>query len=768
MPTWCGGVPAGLAAGVLGAHLLFFFGLPASIPAGLILGVAALLRAAFPAALAIGLALAEESLESRRADRLDPRMSDTRVQVRGYVEGLPDVYATHTRFRFRPEAGSGLPGLLIAYWYRDAPPLVPGDSWQLDLLVKPPWGEVNFRGADRERWYFAEGVGALATVRSGLRLDAVPRGPPWHRWRHAIRERVMAAEPQSDTGKRNADRPNPGPRGLLLALTIADRSGVSVADQRTLTATGTAHLLAISGLHVGLAALYGFWMARVLLLALPGRYCGVAAWPVSAMAGGLAALVYAALAGFGTSTLRALLMLAIALLAVLARRSIHAGRAWLVALAAVLVADPLAPLRAPFWLSFVAVAVLLMQFAPRRDRGFWYRLALAQAGIMLVMLPLNAWWFQLASPAGLIANLVAIPWVSFTTVPIALLGLALLPVQNAWAGWLFALAGLTADWLTRGLEWLARLPGALVELPQPSLWATVLASLAALLLLLPRGVPQRRLALVWMLPLLLATRPVPPGAVRIEALDTGQGTAALLATEDRLLLYDSGPGDGKAHDRVGAVIAPAIRQLGLRRPERIVISHADLDHAGGLPALQARYPDTPVYASLPQPPPGVEACQDELAWNWDGTEFRVLHPSRYLPYLGNDASCVVSARRGALSVLLPGDISQAVEQRLAVRGLAPHTVLLVPHHGSASSSTIGLLDATKPRVAIATTGPGNRFGFPRAEVRDRYRAAGIPLWATGDCGALRVELGAGGEISAVSARRARPAPWRWPPAPECP
>jgi competence protein ComEC len=754
-------LPAGLAAGVLAAQLLFFYGIPVLAPAALLLCVAAVRRSALPAALAIGLAWAEQALETRRVDRLDPALTGIEVELTGAIVGLPEVFDSYTRFRFRPlrdAAQPVLPGTLIAHWYRDPPLLAPGETWRLKVTLKPPWAEVNFQGVDRERWYFAEGVGGLATVRSGHALAAQPVGPVWHRWRHAVRERLTAAVP---------DAPR---RGILLALALADRSALERADRLALAGTGTAHLLAISGLHVGLAALYGFWLARGLALAVPLAWGGGRLYPLCLAAGGLAATAYAALAGFGTSTVRALVMLAVALLALLSRRALHPGRAWLLALAAVLLIDPLAPWRAGFWLSFAAVAVLLCLFAPRRGggRGFWRRLLLAQAGIMLVMFPLSAYWFQAASPAGLIANLVAIPWVSLLVVPLTLLGVVLLPAGDALAGPVLDLAGAAAQLLTRLLELIASLPAAQVYLPQPALAAVVLATAGAMLLLLPRGVPQRRLGLVLLLPLLVNAERAPAGGIRLELLDLGQGSALLLAVEDHLLLYDSGPGDGADYDRVEPVIVPAIHQAGHAAPERILISHADLDHAGGLSSLQARYPGSTVHASLPQARAGVASCDDGLAWHWGAAELRVLHPSPYLPYLGNDASCVLSVRRGNLSVLLTGDISQAVEQRLVADGLAPYTVLLAPHHGSASSSSAELLSATAPQVAVASAGVGNRFGFPRPEVRERYRRAGIPFWSTDACGALRLELAADGSIKAASARRVRAAPWRWPVAPDCP
>lgn len=759
-------VPVGLSAGVLGANLLFFFGIPVAWLAVPLLGLAGVRGSALAGAAAIGLAWSEQALDSRWQERLDPSLAGARLAVTGRVAGLPERFDDGTRFRFRPDtadAGPPLPRELLVYWYREPPPLSSGERWRLRVRVRPPWGEVNFQGADRERWYFAEGLGGVALVESGERLAGPTDSAPWHSWRQHVRDRL--AELLGD-GRQ---------RGMIQALAIGDRSRLADADRATLVATGTAHLLAISGLHVGLAAVWGFWLARLALLFVPVRRGGGRAYPVCALAGLLVAAAYASLAGFATSTVRALVMLAVAVLALATRRVVPAAHAWLLALAVVLVLDPVAPLRTGFWLSFAAVAVLLMLFGPRpgthRRRG-WAgavrRLALAQAGIALALLPLGAWWFQRTSPVGLLANPIAIPWVGFAVVPAMLFGLVLLPFGDLLARPVLMFAGHAAQGLLAVLGHLTALPAAQLDLPQPGLPAVLLASLGAAALLLPRGVPLRRLGAVLMLPMLFRPAVPPADRMRLDVLDTGQGSALLLTTARRLLLYDAGPGDGRGFDRVGPVIVPAISQAGFAAPDRIVVSHADLDHAGGLPRLHSRFPDVPVFASLPSARPGIAACDDRLAWHWDATEFVALHPGPWLPYLGNDASCVLSVRHGGQSVLLTGDISQAVEQRLIDAGLRHHDVLLVPHHGSASSSSAALLQAVAPRVAVVTAGPGNRFGFPRPEVRARYRTAGIPLWSTGDCGALRLELGADGTLSALSARRVRAAPWRWPAGPDCP
>lgn len=203
-------------------------------------------------------------------------------------------------------------------------------------------------------------------------------------------------------------------------------------------------------------------------------------------------------------------------------------------------------------------------------------------------------------------------------------------------------------------------------------------------------------------------------------------------------------------------------------PNRIIISHGDMDHAGGLGALQARYPDSNYRANLPNSDSDLTPCLAGQNWKWHAARFDALHPSRGLPYLGNDSSCVISAKARGGSLLLSGDISRAIERRLVAEGLASHDVVLVPHHGSSDSSGKEFISTVQARIAIATTGLGNRFGFPREEVRERYRQSGTEFWSTGACGALKVTIFPQGDIEASSARRHRNRIWRWPAAENCP
>ncbi len=695
-------------------------------------------------------------------DRLEASLAGKTVVVDGMVAGLPDEYPDYIRFRFEPVQSAtdpSLPGSLLVYWYRDRPQVLAGQRWRLELRLSPPWGRVNFQGSDRERWLFSQKIGALGTVRSGdLLQPASWAAYPLQMTRSLVREKIRALVID--------DRA----RGVVQALSIADRNGLSFSDRQLMVATGTSHLLAISGLHIGLAAVGGTWLARLAFALLRFPPYLVPGFRAALASGLLVALAYAALAGWGVSTQRAVIMIAVAVTTLLFSRAVNPLRAYILALSAVLVIDPLAPLGAGFWFSFLAVAVLMLLFIPRTGRLAWWKtILLAQAGVMFAMLPASIHWFQLFSPVGFLANMVAIPWVSLTIVPLTLTGVTLMLVSDGLATLVLGMAAQASLTLLAFLEFAAQLQGSLPLFPAPGVVPLLIASLGGILMLMPAALHLRWLGPFLMLPLFF-----PPGlrtesgSLLIEALDVGQGTSVLLSTPEHTLLYDSGPGDGDGHDLVNSVITPALISLGRGAPERIVISHGDLDHAGGIKSLERRYPDAQWNVNLSVQPQAYGRCLAGLHWNWDEFDFEVLHPSSGLPYLGNDSSCVLSVRGKPGSVLLTGDISMAVEKRLSSTSLDPYRVLLVPHHGSSGSSGSEFIAGVQAQIAIATTGLGNRFGFPREDVKQRYSAAGVKFWSSGDCGALRILMTGDGMIHASSARRQRNRIWRWPAADECP
>ena len=713
------------------------------------------------------------AINERIAQRLPVNGNKVLHEVSGIVASLPESNEDVTRFVLTPDdAAPSIPPKIRVHWYRnrdaagknetDVPEIHAGERWRLQLELRSPKGRVNFHGVDSERWYFADGIGALATVKAGnnIRLEDSAWNNMQH-WRELVFEKLT-----STAGDAPAFR-------MLAALAIADRRGLRRDDKSVLSATGTGHLLAISGLHVGLAAAMGFYLGRLLLALFPlGLKQGVTislpwltAWS--------AALMYSTLAGFGVSTQRALIMLTVASLVILSRRNIHPCLGWLIAMGLVLVSDPFAPLRAGFWFSFCAVAILMLIFVPRHGRmPVWRKMLYAQLGISLVMAPLGMYWFQQASLPGLLANLVAIPVVSMVIVPLILLALLFLWLPGPVSAGLLTAAGYCAHWLFLLLEQISGLqPVFFSSTRAPGLLLTLLAMSGAVMLLLPKGFPGRYVGLLLMLPLILPAGRLSDRRMQIDFLDVGQGLSVLLNTRDYQLLYDTGPGSGNAGDggwdMVAGTIQPMIRASGIS-PGLVVASNADLDHAGGLERLRLIYPDARYLASLPQARKGIDPCRTPESWTSGEFAFRVLHPSPGLPYLGNDSSCVISVHGPRISLLLSGDISRLVEQRLVLEGLEPHTILSAPHHGSSTSSSQALIDALEPALVVISAGRDNRFGFPRPDVLSRYSKAQVPTFNTAQCGGIRISSDEKGRLKKESARVSRKAIWRWPAGSGCP
>lgn len=757
------GWSASLIAGVAVAHLFVqpppSWSLLALALTGLLLLTSAGGRV--PGLFLLALAWSLLQFQLRLADRLDNDLAGEVLFVEGVISSVPQEGEDSTRFRFDPARKSlarGLPESLLVTWYRERPPVRAGQRWLLEMKVQPPWGRVNFLGADKEQWLFAQGIGGTGSVRRGTLLS-VGQGTAIliQRTREEVINRVATsvAEPAS--------------RGIIQALATADRSSLADTEKTLLRDTGTGHLLAISGLHVGLAALAGMWLCRCLFWLMPVSRLGSASYAVSMAGGLLAAMSYTFLAGLAVSALRAMLMLSCLAAASALSRRIHPFRAWITALALILVADPFAPLGAGFWFSFAAVAALIWRFDPFCRRQGWARSLLsAQWAVFLVLLPFGAAWFQAVSPIGFAANLFAIPWVSLTVVPAVLAGVASLAFSTDLAALFWDYAGSAISVLLWFLQLMAQWQGEQTALNAPSRWHLAAAVLGAFLLMLPRGLSARWCGLFLLLPLLLpVSSRLRSGEIELEVLDVGQGTAVRVTTRKETLLYDTGPGDGGGLSLVPSVIAPALRGRGVDSPARVVISHGDLDHAGGAGALLRRFPGA-LYLVNHRDDLGGGGCTDQVGWKSEGFSFRALHPSSHLPYLGNGSSCVVSVRGGNASLLLTGDIPQVIEKRLLSEGLNSHAIVLVPHHGSLTSSSPEFIERVQPAVAIATASLGNRFGFPRNEVRQRYLQRGASFWSTGECGAIRLRIKADGSWVASSARRDRARIWRWPAGAECP
>lgn len=703
-----------------------------------------------------GLALACLHGQHALSLRLPAEMSGTAWQVEGRVLGLPMRDDDAIRFELRVDTGPGLLSgrKLRLGWYarpgETLPSVTPGSRWRLPVKLRRPRGLVNPGGFDFERRALEQRIAATGYVLDTASARPLAPGKGLDHRRGRLSQTIADAVP--DGGAR-----------FVAALALGDTRALSDHDWEVLRATGLTHLIAISGFHVGLVAGFGALLGRGVYQAFPRlgrclpRPMGTAAAALLVAAG------YTALAGFALPTVRTLLMIAAVLLAKLARRPQGLPESVALALLVVLLADPLSVLAPGFWLSFLGVAWLVWCLPREPGQGVLKPFLQSQGVAVLGLLPLTVWFFSQASLAGPLVNLVGIPWISLVIVPLALLGLALAPFSMAAAGLAWRAAGELMQWLWWLLEAVAAWPAALVWLPEPSLPAVALALAGAFWLLLPRGVPGKGLALLLMLPMLWpATGRPARGEADLVLLDVGQGLSLLVRTRDHALLYDAGPAVPRGLDLGEAVVVPALRALGLSRLDRLVVSHGDNDHAGGVPAVMAAMSPRSVQAPPGWAHDGMDACEAGRSWHWDGVRFTFLHPPRHFPYLRNDSSCVLRIDADGASALVAGDIGRHVEARLAK--LPPERigadVLLVPHHGSDTSSSLDFIAAVRPAIGLVAVGHANRFGLPKDIVRDRHARYGVALHDTAGSGAIRLRLGPGGAGLRQRLRHDRPRYWR--------
>jgi competence protein ComEC len=699
--------------------------------------------------------------QQRLADRLDPALEMQAIHVTGVVSGLPVWRPEGVRFELsveRTETSSpaGVPSRLSLSWYPsdDGPGFTAatmpraGQRWSLPVRLRLPDGPVNPHGFDAALGWFERRIGAVGTVQgragSGPALLGETGGEQVDRLRQDLRDRLRG---------RLGDTPA---AGLLAALAVGDQAAIEREDWAVFRTTGIAHLVSISGLHVTLLG----WLGGVAL----GRIWRLhSAWllvwpaPVVVRWGGLAvAVAYALLAGWGVPAQRTVLMLAIVVLLRSGARRWSGGRILMAAALGVVAWDPWALLQAGFWLSFVAVGLLMLGGSPAATeavsgwrgrvmqelRSLWR----TQWVVTLGLAPWTLLFFQQISLVSLLANAVAIPLVTLVVTPLALLGLLVPPL------WAWALP--VVEVLMRVLQVLAAWPWASVHLPAAPAWAQALGIAAAALLVAPLPALLRLAGLPLLLPMLWPALPLPPdGEFELLAADIGQGNAVLVRTARHSLLYDTGPAYGRHGESGNAgerVLVPLLRALGVRALDQLIITHRDTDHSGGAEAVLQALPVALVQSSLePGHPLRARAphqrCTAGTRWEWDGVRFEMLHPEapdHDRPGIAvlrpNAVSCVLRVEsRGGRAVLLTGDIGIDQELRLVIR--QPQRlkvdVLLVPHHGSGSSSAVHFLKSVQATWAIVQAGRHNRYGHPAPQVMARYAELGISVVRTPHCGA---------------------------------
>ena len=757
---------AALAGGALVLHLL-----PA-VPAWPWTGMALLALVTVwspalrvPAGFLLGLALAGAQAQAWMERAVPPEWAGVEITVAGVVASLPDHSPRRTRLVLQVSEIIDAPAEFRAERLRVTvfpaePRLAAGDVLRVKLRLRPPRGLHNPTGFDYAAWLYRERIHGLASLRGPLEwLEAAEhRVAPvavLHGLRAGIRDAIRAAYP-------NARHP-----GVMEALVIGERGAMQPEEWRLFLHSGTNHLMAISGLHVGLVSGFALLLARVgwrhqrWLRRLPLR------WFATLVAIGAAA-IYAALAGFSIPTQRALVMLVLFSAALLARRDPLSWQVYAAAMVAVVALWPASVLAPGFWFSFAAVAVILLLVQGRvgaAGAGAWLRI---QVILAVALLPLSLSWFQLGSWIAPVANLVAVPVVSFLVLPFLLLGAVLALVWGPLGAPMLWWADTWLAVLLRVLDWLVDWPGAVSEMAVSGA-AAVLAGVAVLMMLLPRG---RRLApwmLVACLPLLLPQAPrLSPGEFRAEMLDVGQGLAVVVQTRRHVLVYDAGPAWEGGFDSGASVVLPALRRLGVRSVDRILVSHEHMDHRGGVAAVVNGLRVDEILSRRGASDPTETLCEAGLSWEWDGVRFDTLHPPPYWDD-GNAASCVLAVNGPHGRLLLTGDL-EGLGESVLVRSAGDRLrtdVLLVPHHGASGVFARGLLEAAAPSVAWVSSGFDNRFGHPAPDVRARLDGGCIPLLDTRERGMVWLETTPEGIRLGPGSRAERARFWH-PPVPRSP
>jgi len=704
-------------------------------------------------ALLAGIAWAAAMGQWRLADALPPDNEGRDIRVSGVVAGLPQAFENGVRFDFEVEqAEATVPARVSLAWYHGErggqgeaplPADVPraGERWQLTVRLKRPHGNLNPHGFDFEGWLFERGVRATGYVRAAVdnrRTDAfVPRFDlAVERLRERVRERFWRSLPAHDYA------------GILVALVVGDQRAIDSGLWQAFSRTGITHLMSISGLHVTMVAALGAWAVAFVWRRRPSLMLRLPAQKAAAAAGWATAYAYCLLAGFGVPAQRTLYMLSVVALALWLGRAAAGSRVLALALLAVLLLDPWAVLSAGFWLSFGAVALLFYIGSGRLRPGHWLSdWGRAQWAMTIGMIPALLALFQQFSLVSPLANAVAIPLVSLVVTPLALAAV-LLPFDLP-----LLLAHQLLVWLMLCIEWLADLPAAVWQQHAPPDWAVLLALPGCAWLLMPRGFPARWAGAFLMLPLVSvpAERPL-AGELRLTVLDVGQGLAVHVQTAGHDLLYDSGPQFSTDANSGNRIILPYLRAQGVSRIDGLILTHQDMDHAGGALSVLADLPVIWTASSMPaghpfRDAPGHRPCLDGQAWEWDGVRFEMLHPAA-ADYGGaavksNDMSCVLKATAAQGSVLLTGDIETLSERALSQRHGARlrADVLLAPHHGSRTSSSPEFIAAVGARTVIFPVGYRSRFRHPNAEVLLRHEASGAQLLRTDRDGAVTLHFG---------------------------
>lgn len=670
------------------------------------------------------------------SDRLSPELEGVPIVVTGKIANLPDQDSKRVDFEFTVlKSDEKLPSKLKLSWYEPTKILNAGETWQFTVKLKQPHANFNFGGMDYERWLFAQNIGATGTI--------YVKNSPLIKTQDAVFSIDYLRQKISDKFTENYGENLS--TALLNALTIGDDNGLSVENWDTFQKTGVTHLIVISGSHIALVAglvyflTLQIWTRLNILRFSPPR--------AAALASLFTAIFYASLAGYVIPTKRAVIMLGFVTVASFYQRQFSHLQSFAIALFGMLIFNPTMLLSVGFWLSFLAVALILYRVAGRlKSLQNWLNGIDIQLTVSLGLSPLLLFFFNQTSLISPLVNFVAVPIVELLVVPLALIQIPLMWLFPWLADKIFVALDCILQWLMQGLEFAATLLNAVIDSPQSSFLTLLLSSLGLLWLFAPRGIPARFLGIILNFPLLFPILPtLKNGEAIVTVLDVGQGLSVSVQTQNHQLLYDTGAKFLNGGDMGKNVVLPFFRYHGIKKIDTLIISHDDNDHSGGAESVLKEMPVEQILTSVPEKFESPKMCQTGQTWIWEGVTFSMLSPAKKFEK-DNDNSCVLKIETAKGSVLLTGDIEAIAENVLL--GNVPEklrsTVLIAPHHGSKTSSTLSFLQAVKPEIILITAGYRNQFHHPHKDVLARYQSLNAKIFTSANDGALTIRLNSNG------------------------
>ncbi len=678
----------------------------------------------------IGIIWASSFATVRLADRLPESLQGQEIEVEGQVIGLPNYDERKVRFDFAVSKPTvNFPKKIRLSWYSPKQKIKTGQFWTLTVKLKKPHGRFNPGGFDYEKWLFIQSIGATGYIRNRPE-------PVLNKLKSSSNNFSILRQSISD--KLDILLKDNSNKGVVKALMIGERDEITQQQWDVFRKTGTVHLLAISGLHIGLVS----GLMYFLILQISIKFSVVSPQKYAAISAILIALFYSALAGFSLPTQRSLIMLIIAMATLVWQRKVTAGHTVSLTLFAVLIVDPLAVLSVGFWLSFLAVIVIIYSLAGRLGSiGYWQSAIKIHCVTAIGLAPLLIYFFQQISIISPFANFITVPVISFLVVP-SVLFMFISPFITEQC---LALINILLQGLDIILSMMADLPYAAISTAKAPIITVPLTLLAVFLLMAPKGLPARWLGLVFLLPSFFINIEKPKqGEVTTTLLDVGQGLSAVIETANHILVFDTGAKYSNKFNMGDAVVVPFLESKGIERVNTLLISHGDNDHSGGALSIIKQKNVLNILTSVPNSLEQYSPilCMRGQEWEWDQVWFEILSPTEDFIDGKNNNSCVLKVSSIHGKILFTGDIEKPAEDWLVTNSADQlnSDILIAPHHGSKTSSTTPFLKQVSPKMILIPVGYRNRFLFPHQQVLERYKNLNIPWMSTAESGALTIQM----------------------------